>query len=228
VPVSPRFVPNNVTVTIVAVLILGLGAIALLVWFTRGETDCVKLLPSSTEIGVGGSSASGIDGNAVGRHRSEGAQSVTQANAYLACRRLQAQRDAPAEPSKSPDYTAIQESSLGQLENHWRTETDGFRIHLRPALENNVLENMAVGPASGLKQDVMISWCQDNVACVACRFDPPSGNSRSVSVELRQARPTMERRPMSLPGPAMAASPPVRYEDIEAGQRYLWRCPKRH
>lgn len=204
---------------VVATIILGLAAIALIAYIvSRGDPDCRLLLPVDLRTGLTidqTPTSNSID--VTTRTTSKGAQNQMQTSGFLEC--LTRNKVKVVDKNEAN----IGPSSLGQVANQWNALDGGFKVYLATATQENILQNFAMGADKGHKHDVMERWCQANAACVVCKPQLPDSNTGAVTVELR-ANAKVERREMVTNGPAQAASPPVAYEDIAGGKRYLRHC----
>jgi hypothetical protein len=56
-----------------------------------------------------------------------------------------------------------------------------------PGKNDEALNNIRIGPATGLREDVVRDWCSQEGAgaCVSCEPDQPTGDTVEVLVRLR-------------------------------------------
>jgi hypothetical protein len=116
---------------------------------------------------------------------------------------------------------------LGQVANRWQREA-GLKLVLMPGENNEVLNNLRIGPATGHKEDVVRMWCDKEHAgsCVSCEPDQPSDDSQ-VLVRLRKDAPIEKTR---LPGTWPAPQTGIETEPWQLvnkqGERFYYECKK--
>lgn len=138
------------------------------------------------------------------------------------------------------NYTRIDTSPVGQVANQW-TRQPGIRLNLRPAdaEEAQVLNNLQIGPISGLKWQVVEQWCSQGMMgrCVSCSPSAPDRETVAVEVRLRSAAPLRRDfwsdgwpKNVAVQDPEDPArmKPLNQYKDWElvdeTGKRYLYAC----
>lgn len=87
------------------------------------------------------------------------------------------------------DYITRGPLQIGLVANQWTT--GGMSLHLTPTNSTegtDILNNLSFGPASGLRPDLIESWCARNSDCVSC--EPNLGaediaSASTVSISLK-------------------------------------------
>lgn len=129
-------------------------------------------------------------------------------------------------PIKLVNYARLQTSPIGQVAHQWSRQK-GFKIFLRQKNKNEVkdINNLQIGPISGLKWDIMNEWCAEMEQCVVC--SEQESNQETVAVEVRlRSRAPLERELWSSGWPKTGTRKP--WEDIDGkGDRYLRSCVPR-
>jgi hypothetical protein len=115
---------------------------------------------------------------------------------------------------------------VGQVANRWRREP-GVKLRLMPGSNNEALNNIRIGPATGLKEDIIREWCtQENAgACVICEPHNPTADTVEVLVWLRDNAP-LEKRQLDgvwpAPQPGTQSEP---WQSVNAkGERFYYEC----
>ena len=123
------------------------------------------------------------------------------------------------------NYARIDTAPLGQIANVWRRQT-GFKINLRPRGDDEIpiINNLQIGPTSGIKWDIVERWCSDGVMgkCVECSELSPNRDTVAVEVRLREGAP-LEQEFWSGGWSTEGELEPWQLLD-EDGGRYLYSC----
>lgn len=123
------------------------------------------------------------------------------------------------------NYAHIVTSPIGQVADEWLGET-GLKISLRPRDEREIaiLNNLQIGPISGLKWHILEKWCSREVMgrCVTCSSLESGADAIAVEVKLRDNAP-VSRDYWS--DNWLTDRPRMPWDDIdENGIRYLYSC----
>src|SRR5579864_7939559 len=116
---------------------------------------------------------------------------------------------------------------VGQVANVWQREK-GVKLLLMPGDNDEALNNLRIGPAAGLKEDVIRSWCskEQTGACVSCDPNHPTADSEVV-IHLRQNAPLEKLR---LSGTWPVAPQGTKLEPWQLvnskGERFYYECKK--
>lgn len=117
---------------------------------------------------------------------------------------------------------------LGQVANRWRRES-GLQLRLMPGSNNEALNNIRIGPATGRKEDVVRAWCSqvEAGACVSCEPDQPTGDTVEVLVRLRDNAP-LEKRQLDGVWPVpQAGGQSEPWQIVNArGERFYYECKR--
>ncbi|MDE2813640.1 MAG: hypothetical protein OXM01_11475 [Gemmatimonadota bacterium] len=128
-------------------------------------------------------------------------------------------------PIEVINYARIDTAPLGQIANVWKRQT-GFKVHLRPQneREKQILNNLQIGPSSGVKWDIVERWCRPNVMgkCVECSELNPDEDTVAVEVRLLEGAP-VTREMWSDGWPIEGEREPWQLID-DKGVRYLYAC----
>ena len=123
------------------------------------------------------------------------------------------------------NYARIDTAPLGQIANVWKRQT-GFKVHLRPQdeREKQILNNLQIGPISGVKWNIMERWCSPNIMgnCVECSELNPDEDTVAVEVRLLEGAPVIRE----IWGEEWAVGgerEPWQLVD-DSGVRYLYAC----
>lgn len=115
---------------------------------------------------------------------------------------------------------------VGQVANRWRREA-GLKLRLMPGSNDEVLNNLRIGPATGLKENIVRTWCSQEKtgACVTCEPDHPTADTVEVLVRLRDNAP-VEKRQLDgvwpVPQPGVPSDP---WQIVNAkGERFYYEC----
>jgi hypothetical protein len=115
---------------------------------------------------------------------------------------------------------------LGQVANRWKSE-HGLQLRLLPGANDEVLYNLRLGPAAGLKENVIREWCTHRNAgrCVTCEPTEPTVDTVEVLVSLRRDAPAAKRKldgVWPLPPPGVPVEP---WQLVnEKGERFYYEC----
>lgn len=90
------------------------------------------------------------------------------------------------------NYSRLSASPLGQIANIWN-RSGGMSIKLRPP-DSEIIQNIQIGPDSGLRWDIMKDFCAAANACVACEPTDPGGDEVSVLVSLKPNPPARREK----------------------------------
>jgi hypothetical protein len=207
---------------VIGFVVIALAGIALMAYSMIPIRMCLAALPTEARAGVvvKESRTGKPEVDITAGTNSQGTQNRVQGTTFQSCIDSFTQAKVV-----NKNIANIDLSSLGQVANHWREIASAFQVRLLSAKpeQGRVLQNFSIGPADGHKADILTNWCQDNAACVVCRPQLPNDSATSVQVTLRADAPLV-RLGMASAASAVAATPPVPYEDIEAGVRYLYHC----
>jgi hypothetical protein len=116
---------------------------------------------------------------------------------------------------------------VGQVANRWSRES-GLKLRLMPGSNNEALNNIRIGPATGRKEDVVRDWCSQQAgACVSCEPSQPTADTVEVLVRLRN-NPPLEKRRLDgvwpVPGPGIQSEP---WQIVNAkGERFYYECKR--
>jgi len=116
---------------------------------------------------------------------------------------------------------------VGQVANRWKRES-GLRLTLMPGANEDVLNNLRIGPSVGRKEDIIRTWCSDREAgaCVKCDPDQPSADAE-VLVHLRDSPPVEKQK---LPGIWPVPQPGATLEPWQLvnnkGERFYYECKR--
>jgi hypothetical protein len=114
---------------------------------------------------------------------------------------------------------------VGQVANRWSRES-GLKLRLMPGRNDGALNNIRIGPATGLKEDVVRAWCSQQAgASVSCEPSQPTTDTVEVLVRLRE-NPPLEKRQLDgvwpVPGPGVHSEP---WQIGNAkGERFYYEC----
>ena len=128
-------------------------------------------------------------------------------------------------PIEVINFARIDTAPLGQIANIWSRQT-GFKINLRTRndKETPVINNLQIGPTSGVKWDIVERWCgQDAMGmCVECGELSPDQDTVAVEVRLRKGAP-LQREFWTKGWSTEGEREPWQLLD-EDGSRYLYAC----
>lgn len=217
---------------VVVILVVFAGAIALFYFFFQDDTDlceadpvvcpCLRILQTNRTLGI--TLETGEDGLL---RRVEFGGTVTReedpspelARVFVEC--IESVR-----PSvEFINFSRINTSPLGLVAHQWERAT-GMKITLRPRdeMQIEVLNNLQIGPDSGLRWHIMEDWCSGPMsACVECSDPNPDPDTVAVEVRLRDGAP-VERHFWSDDWQTNVEQRPA-WELVDAeGRRYLYEC----
>lgn len=77
-----------------------------------------------------------------------------------------------------------------EIAKRWEV-ADGLQLNIRGIPHENRLENIAFGPGSGKKYEVVAAWCgpKGAGACVECQPQVPNKDTKTVNISLRPNAP---------------------------------------
>ena len=128
-------------------------------------------------------------------------------------------------PIEILNYARIPSAPLGQIAHHWARQ-NGLEITLRPRDddEKHVVNNLQIGPLSGVKWQVLKRWCSDQkiAPCVECGNMSPDKDTVAVEIRLRESAEFHAER-LSDGWPTTGDRRPWEYIDSK-GVRYVYAC----
>lgn len=115
---------------------------------------------------------------------------------------------------------------LGEVADHWSAPGQlGLKLRLLPGTNDNVLNNLRFGPASGNKSDIVAGWCKETATCVKCDPQEPTSQTPEVLVQLL---PGSRTKKVQMPGvwdvPQLAK--PWQLVDRK-GRRFFYKCEQK-
>ena len=116
------------------------------------------------------------------------------------------------------NYSRLGASPLGQIANVWK-RSGGMSIELRPP-DSEIIQNLQIGPVSGLRWDIVGEFCATASSCVTCDPAIPSSDAVSVLISLKPDSPTRKEKV------GTGFSNPHKPWELmdEAGDRYFYLC----
>lgn len=213
------------------VLIVGLLIFAVLaayvVYQVFREPDfsklCLEVLPQDKRVGIKIEKSSGgeLKIDLAGQRVVQTGATPEQIEAFVKC--IEATIQAKV---KIENGVRLPLEPMGQVANRWRREP-GLQLRLMPGRYDEILNNIRVGPATGLKEDVIRAWCSQERAgaCVSCEPDQPTADTVEVLVWLRDNAP-VEKRQLDgvwpVPQPGVQSDP---WQIVNAkGERFYYEC----
>jgi hypothetical protein len=115
---------------------------------------------------------------------------------------------------------------VGQVANRWRREP-GLKLRLMPGSNDEVLNNLRIGPATGLKEDIVRAWCgqEEAGACVTCEPDQPTADTVEVVVWLRDNAPVEKRQLDGVWLVPLSGAQSEPWQIVNAkGERFYYEC----
>ncbi|MER9591950.1 hypothetical protein NKI94_24510 [Mesorhizobium australicum] len=112
---------------------------------------------------------------------------------------------------------------LGEVADHWSASGQvGLKLTLMPGSNNEVLNNLRFGPASGNKSDIVAAWCKGTTACVKC--DPPEPTSQTLEV-LVTLLPGGHTKKVQMAGSWEAPKQAKPWQLVDRkGRRFFYEC----
>lgn len=215
----------------ITILFIFAGVVGLYYLLFRDETDlcaadpvvcpCLKILPSDKSLDIKFKTSKKGQLNEVefsGSKNRDDDPSPELAEKFVQC--LERVRPDVA----VTNFSRLDTAPLGQVAHQWQRAT-GMKITLRPRdeTERAILNNLQIGPISGLRWRIMGRWCADPMAaCVQCSEPTPDQDTVAVEVRLREGAP-VERRFWSGNWPREGEQEAWELVDAE-GRRYLYEC----
>lgn len=200
------------------------GAFVYINWVPHEVRICQDLVPGARSIGFT------IKRGADGAFEIEfpGTIKRDEATAEVAARFIDCLREQNKAGARLVQGIDIPIKPLGELADHWKDDTD-LRLILTPDIDP-VLNNMRIGPAAGLKHEVIGEWCgpAEAGACVICSPATPSDTTRTVEIRLREsARTEIEKLPggpWALKVPGQSYKPWQKRDEKDETVRVVYRC----
>jgi hypothetical protein len=91
-----------------------------------------------------------------------------------------------------------------------------------PGSNNEVLNNLRFGPASGDKSDIVAAWCKGAAACVRCDPQEPTPQTLEVLVRLL---PGSRTKKVQMPGSWEAPKQAKPWQLVDQkGRRFFYEC----
>lgn len=221
---TARAMRGNVTVTISVLLA---AVLAYFIYeFTKPGHPCLEALPRDQSVGIKVETLKGglFNLDLKGQRGSKTGASPEQLEFLVKC----------IEAAKAGNIVSISDGvrlplePVGQVANRWQRES-GVKLRLMPGGNDDILNNLRIGPATGLKENVIGHWCSNAQAgnCVTCEPNDPKADTTEVLVRLR-ANPPAEKQQLSsgwaVPT-AKAPSEPWQLVDNK-GTRHYYECTR--
>ncbi|CDX42917.1 conserved hypothetical protein [Mesorhizobium plurifarium] len=112
---------------------------------------------------------------------------------------------------------------LGEVADHWSAPGQvGLQLVLLPGTNDEVLNNLRFGPASGNKSDIVAGWCKETAACVKC--DPPGPTAQTPEVLVRLLPGTRTKK-IAMKGSWDVPKQAKPWQLVDKkGTRFLYEC----
>jgi len=214
----------------IVLVIVGVVVVVLfLIWQVFREPSdlsnaCLDVLPQDKRVGM--KFERGKDGSTVldfaGQKGVQTGATPQQAEAFIKC--LEATKNIKVTVENA---VRLPLEPVGQVANRWSRES-GLKLRLMPGSNNEALNNLRIGPATGRKEDVVRDWCSQQAgACVSCEPSQPTADTVEVLVRLRD-NPPLEKRQLdgtwAVPAPGIQSEP---WQIVNAkGERFYYECKR--
>ena len=187
------------------------------------ENVCVEVLPQNKRVGMKFSRTreGQIEMDLLGERGVQSGATPQQIDAFVRC--IEATK---GEEVVIKNGVRLPLEPVGQVANRWAREP-GLHLALMPGSNNKALNNLAIGPAVGPKENVIRAWCslQQAGPCVSCEPDQPTADTVEVLIRLRDHAPVeVKRFPGSwpVPQPGLPSEP---WQLVnEKGERFYYEC----
>ena len=218
--------------------------VALLLYFIFGQEPdpcegdktvciCLAVLPQERKGGftLSVSDKGAVDVDVSGERDTAVDASSEQLDAFVACLKERGRQVTISNGVRIPL------EPVGQVANRWSRES-GLKLNLLPGVNEEVLQNLRIGPAVGSKSVVISDWCGPEIAgsCVTCDPKSPDDSTTEVVIELKP-KSTFTRKQMagiwaapildSETGEQVSPGEPWRLVDKD-GKRYFYQCDKQN
>ena len=143
--------------------------------------DCLRARGATTEFTPGVSpSGDSISAHLGGKEEIVGAENVAELELILEC-----VDNAYRKVAKKDNYTTKTAIQIGLVERQWRDGSVALDI-IEPtqSLARDQLMNLAFGPASGSRLEIIQRWCSENTSCVSCN---EQGDESSYAISLKDS-----------------------------------------
>ena len=183
---------------------------------------CLKLIPEDKTVGLkfninDSGKLTGVDFG--GSKGTSGSVTTEIAEKFVQC--IERVRDGV----EILNYSRLDTSPLGQVANQW-SRAGGMKVTLRPRepSETGVLNNLQIGPTSGLRWQIIDSWCTSAMAdCVECSDTVEGEDTVAVEIRLKNEAP-VKKEFWSGDWPVNTPTRPDWELVVDQGNRYLYSC----
>jgi hypothetical protein len=208
-------------------ILLAAGVAVYLIWQVFREPDlsklCLEVLPQNKRVGINLESAGKgrVKLDFSGQRGVQTGATPEQIEAFVKC--IEATTKAKVQIENG---VRLPLEPVGQVANRWRRES-GLKLRLMPGSNDEVLNNLRMGPATGSKEAVISDWCSQGKAgaCVTCEPDQPVADTVEILVRLWDNAP-VEKRQLDgvwpVPQPGIPSEP---WQIVNArGERFYYEC----
>lgn len=225
---TSRLPIKTLAIVISLLIVAGIGAYVANSVFSESDPIaklCTQILPQEKRFGMKGKliGSSGIEIDLQGLRDTKSGADPAQIEGFLECIRLRLNRE-----PQVVNGVRVPLEPVGQFANRLKRES-GTKLTLMPGANDEILQNLRIGPGAGPKETIITDWCSLGKAgaCVTCEPDNPATSAVEVIVRLRQ-NPPVEKK--MLPGKVPPPSAGIKLEPWQLvdseGNRFYYECKK--